>query len=49
LAKNKKKIIVLMGGPSKERPISIQSGKACFKALKQCGYNVEKFDPKKIL
>src|SRR5210317_1271786 len=36
-----------MGGPSKERPVSIQSGKACFKALKQCGYNVEKFDPKK--
>lgn len=36
-----------MGGPSKERPVSIQSGKACLKALKQCGYNVEKFDPKK--
>ena len=36
-----------MGGHSKERPVSIQSGKACLKALKQCGYNVEKFDPKK--
>ena len=35
-----------MGGPSKERSVSILSGKACFKALKKSGYDVVKFDPK---
>lgn len=42
----KKKIILLMGGPSKERSVSILSGKACYKALKKAGYNVVKIDPK---
>ena len=34
-----------MGGRSKERPISIQSGKACYLAIKKLGYNVYKYDP----
>ena len=38
-----------MGGKSKERPISIQSGKACFSAIKKMGYKTFKLDPiKKI-
>lgn len=35
-----------MGGPSKERSVSILSGKACYKALKKAGYDVVKIDPK---
>lgn len=42
----KKKIILLMGGPSKERSVSILSGKACYRALKKAGYEVVKIDPK---
>ena len=35
-----------MGGISRERKISLKSGSACFKALKNLGYKVKKFDPK---
>ena len=35
-----------MGGPSKERSVSILSGKACYRALKKAGYDVVKIDPK---
>lgn len=35
-----------MGGPSKERSVSILSGKACYRALKKAGYEVVKIDPK---
>ncbi len=42
---NKKKILVLMGGKSRERLISIQSGQACFNAIKNMGYKTFKFDP----
>ena len=35
-----------MGGISREREISLKSGSACFKALKNLGYKVKKFDPK---
>ena len=35
-----------MGGTSGERTVSLQSGKACIKALKKKGYKVSKFDPK---
>jgi D-alanine-D-alanine ligase len=45
--KNKKKILVLMGGMSRERPVSIQSGRACYNAIKKLGYNVYKYDPLK--
>ena len=37
-----------MGGTSGERKVSLDSGKACLKALKKKGYkNVTAFDPKK--
>ena len=42
----KKKILVLLGGISREREISLLSGKACFKALKRKKYKVFKLDPK---
>tara|TARA_A100001011_G_scaffold389600_1_gene471433 strand:+ start:1597 stop:2553 length:957 start_codon:yes stop_codon:yes gene_type:complete len=41
----KKKILVVLGGVSKERAISLKSGKACIKALKSNGYLVKTFDP----
>ncbi len=41
-----KKILVVLGGNSKEREISIKTGKACVKAIKRMGYKVEIFDPK---
>ncbi len=34
-----------MGGKSRERPISLLSGHACFSAIKKLGYKVNKFDP----
>ena len=34
-----------MGGKSRERPISIQSGKACLNAIKKLGYKTYKLDP----
>ena len=42
-----KKILVVLGGTSKERDVSLDSGKACIKALKKKGYNVSTFDPYK--
>ena len=46
--KNKKfkNILVVLGGTSGERTISLESGRACIKALKKKGYNVSSFDPK---
>ena len=41
-----KKVLVVLGGSSGERAVSIDSGKACIKALKKKGYKVTKFDPK---
>ncbi len=41
-----KNVLVVLGGTSGERAISLQSGKACIKALKNKGYQVTKFDPK---
>ena len=46
---NKKKfknILVILGGASGERAVSLESGKACVRALKKKGYNVSTFDPK---
>ena len=40
----KKNITVLMGGISAEREVSLKSGKACAKALKELGYNVKTLD-----
>ena len=42
-----KKILVVKGGISKEREISLRSGKACIKAIKQLKYKVINFDPAK--
>ncbi|MDC0472575.1 D-alanine--D-alanine ligase [Pelagibacteraceae bacterium] len=43
----KKKILVILGGTSKEREVSLNSGKACFQAIKRLGYKVKLFDPAK--
>jgi len=36
----------VLGGTSGERTISLESGRACIKALKKKGYKVSSFDPK---
>ncbi len=41
-----KNVLVVVGGDSGEREVSIASGKACIKALKKKKYNVSIFDPK---
>ena len=43
----KKKILVVLGGNSKEREISIKTGKACVSAIKRLGFTVQTFDPQK--
>ncbi len=43
----KKKILVILGGNSKEREISLKSGKACIKALKNLKHKTQIFDPAK--
>lgn len=40
---NSKKILVVMGGTSSEREVSLRSGQALYDALVRFGYNVEKF------
>ena len=35
-----KKVLVILGGTSGERAVSLESGKACAKALKKKGYQV---------
>ena len=42
-----KKVLVVLGGTSREREVSLDSGKACVNALKKIGYKVSTFDPKK--
>ena len=42
----KKKVLVVLGGNSRERKVSLESGNSCILALKEIGYNVTKFDPK---
>ena len=42
-----KRILVVLGGTSGERDVSLDSGRACVKALKKIGYKVSTFDPKK--
>tara|TARA_B100001564_G_scaffold351524_1_gene357506 strand:- start:3886 stop:4824 length:939 start_codon:yes stop_codon:yes gene_type:complete len=41
-----KKVLVILGGTSGERAVSLDSGKACVKALKKKKYSVTTFDPK---
>ena len=42
-----KKVLVVLGGTSGEREVSLDSGSACVKALKKIGLKVSTFDPKK--
>jgi len=42
-----KKVLVVFGGTSGEREVSLDSGRACLKALKKIGYKTSTFDPKK--
>ena len=46
IKKKFKKVLVVLGGTSGERAVSLDSGKACIKALKKKNYNVSTFDPK---
>ena len=46
IKKRFKKVLVVLGGTSGERPVSLNSGKACVKALKKKKYQVKTFDPK---
>ena len=47
MKKLKKRVLLILGGNSKEREVSLDSGKACYNALKKLGFNVTKLDPKK--
>ncbi len=44
---NKKRVLVVLGGTSGERAVSLDSGRAIIKALRKKGYKVSSFDPKK--
>ena len=44
--KKYKKVLVVLGGNSGERKVSLDSGKACIKALRKKKYFVSIFDPK---
>ena len=44
--KKNKNVLVVLGGTSGERQVSIETGKACANALKKKGYKVTIFDPK---
>ncbi len=46
IKKKFKNVLVVLGGTSGERAVSLESGKACIKALKKKNYNVSSFDPK---
>ena len=41
-----KNVLVVLGGNSGERAISLETGRACETALKKKGYKVSSFDPK---
>ena len=41
-----KNVLVVLGGTSGERAVSLDTGKACIRALKKKGYNVSTFDTK---
>ena len=46
IKKKFKKVLVILGGTSGERAVSLETGRACIKALKKKGYKVSTFDPK---
>ncbi len=41
----KPNILLLMGGVSPEREVSLESGKVCLKAIRDLGYDVQTLDP----
>ena len=43
----KKNVLIVMGGNSRERDISFQTGRACLKTIKKIGFRTKVFDPKK--
>ena len=43
----KSRVLVIMGGNSREREISLSSGNACIRSLKKLGFKVKNFDPQK--
>ncbi|TAN36128.1 MAG: D-alanine--D-alanine ligase [Verrucomicrobia bacterium] len=45
MGKKFKKVAVLMGGPSAERAVSLRSGAAVARGLREAGYAVEEVDP----
>ena len=47
MKKLKKRVLLILGGNSKEREVSLDTGKACYLALKKLGFHVTKFDPQK--
>ena len=47
IKRNFKNILVVLGGTSGERAVSLESGQACIKALKKINYKVSSFDPQK--
>ena len=49
MKRKKKTVLVVFGGLSKERDVSLESGRACIKAIKRLGYKVKSFDPAKKL
>ena len=44
--KKRKKVLVILGGLSREREVSLKSGRACIKAIKKLGHYVKTLDPK---
>ena len=46
--KKYKNVLVVLGGASGERAVSLDSGRACIKALKKKGYKVSTFNQKKL-
>ena len=49
MKRRKKNILVVLGGNSRERAVSLNSGIACVKAIKRLGYKTFTFDPKNKL
>jgi len=43
---SKKKILLLLGGPSKERKVSLSTGRSVYLALRKLGYEVIKLTQK---
>ena len=46
MSKKFKKVLVVLGGTSGERAVSLDSGKACINALRKKKYIVTSLDPK---